>query len=239
MSVNKDNPLHNPFHTIDEKTKGFASFIPGYDIAAYPGRFANSIARMASGKQSVGAGLADIGMNTGWAALSAFDLSAVAKLAKGSKAIEVGEELPKVAEYAPKSGGRIGAKLKTGAKVGAVIGGGIAGSIGQAYLHQKDEAGRTIQQDIDEDKEIRKRFAAKLGKKPAKQGLQMSAADKYHQSLKFNKKRGDAALLGKPGDSCSARRALGITKYNVELGGVRYPSKDIEISDQDLGHAYA
>ena len=209
MSINKDNPLHNPFHTIDEKTDGFASFIPGYDLAAYPGRLANSVARIISGKQSVGTGLADIGMNTGWAALSAFDAGAVAKLAKGSKAIEVGEQLPKVAEYATKSGGRIGSKLKTAGKVGAIIGGGISGSIGQAYLHQKDEVGNTIQQDIHKDDDIRAHLNKLAGRVKDKNTNthQMTAANKYHQSLKFGKK--STPLYGKLGDKYFAYMTKG------------------------------
>ena len=211
MSINKDNPLHNPFHTIDNITGGVASFIPGYDAAAYPGRLANSVDRMATGKQSVGSGLVDIGMNTAWGILSVFDATAIAgayKSLKAAKAIEVGEELPKVAEYGAKSGGRLGSKLKSAGKVGVIIGGGIGGSIGQAYLHQKDEAGLTIQQDIHKDDDIRNHLNKLAGRVRQGGPLRMTASDKYHQNLKYNKKKSDL-LYGKPGDKYFAYMTQG------------------------------
>ena len=55
----------------------------------------------------------------------------------------------------------------------------------------------------------------------------------------FNIFRKNEDLTSAVVDSCSARRTLGCSSYNVEIGGVRTPSKDIAISDTDLGHVYA
>lgn len=40
-------------------------------------------------------------------------------------------------------------------------------------------------------------------------------------------------------DSCSARKSLGISEYNYQIGGMRMPSKNIACGTTDLGEVYA